>query len=303
MGNENSKSLNCYDLIKLFNKPDVLKHLYGEHNKILNKKIKGTFNGFVADENFKKNRNPDEPCFDHSRVVLRREENYGDYINASHVDGFKHPKKYIVTQAPLKETISDWWKMIWEQKCELIVMLCNLVENGKSQCYPYWSPVEGTTLKFGRLIVKTIEVCSVFKNFEMTKIEVTHKDGGRLRLTHFLYKKWQEHHVSPTELEFLHLVLMIKAYGRWMVTQKSDNGCQRDSNGPVVVHCNSGLARAMTFCAVDIALSSIIKTGKFNLYSIVSKLRKQRYNCLSNVDHYIFCYTVLLSYVEIYLSD
>ncbi|XP_074107125.1 LOW QUALITY PROTEIN: tyrosine-protein phosphatase non-receptor type 9-like [Cotesia typhae] len=303
MGCENSKSLNCSDLIKLFNKPDVLKHLCEEHNKILNKKIQGTFNGFVADENFKKNRYPDQPCFDHSRVILRSEEHYGDYINASHVDGFQHPKKYIVSQAPLEETNSDWWKMIWEKKCELIIMLCNHVENGRSQCYYYWSPVKGTTLKIGSLMVNTIEVCSAFKDFQITSIEVTHKDGGRLRLTHFSYKKWQEHHISPAEEDFLHLVLMVKAYDRRMVIRKSDNGCRRDSNSPIVVHCNSGLARAMTFCAVDIALSSFIKTGKFNLYSIVSNLRKQMYNCLSSVDQYIFCYTVLLCYVELYLSN
>ncbi|CAD6244017.1 GSCOCT00013210001.2-RA-CDS [Cotesia congregata] len=301
MGSGNSKSLKCNNLIKLFNKPNALQYLCEEHHKILNSETQGTFDVCTSEENFRKNRYPDKPCFDHSRVILS-EGNCSDYINASHVDGFKHPNKFIVSQAPLEETVSDWWKMIWEQKCELIVMLCKLVESGRSQCYRYWSPVEGTTLEIGSLMVKTIEVSSVFRNFQITRIDVTHKERGSLRLTHFLYEKWQEDYTFPEETDFLHLVLMIKTHYRWLVNRKLDNGYRTHSKGPIVVHCNSGLERAMTFCAVDIALSSFVKTCKFNLYSIVTNLRKQRYNCLSDVNQYVFCYAVLLCYVELYLS-
>lgn len=110
-------------------------------------------------------------------------------------------------------------------KCELIVMMCKLVENGRSQCYRYWSPVEGTTLEIGSLKVKTIEVSSVFKNLQITRIDVTHKEGGSLKLTHFLYEKWQEDYTFPEETDFLHLVLMIMTYDRWLVNRKLDNGC------------------------------------------------------------------------------
>ncbi|CAS06607.1 protein tyrosine phosphatase, partial [Bracoviriform marginiventris] len=281
--------LKCNELIKLFNKPNALKLFCDEHYKILNKKTQGTFDACTSEENFRKNRYPDAPCFDHSRVILRK-GHCGDYINASHVDGFKHPNKFIVSQAPLGETLFDWWKMIWEQKCELVVMLCKLVENGRNQSYCYWSPVEGTSLEIGDLVVKTIEVSSVFRNFQITRIDVTHKEGVSLRLTHFFYEKWQEDYTFPDEKDFLHLVLMIRTHDRWLVNRNSDYGCRRNSNGPIVVHCNNGLERAMTFCAVDIALDSFVKTGKFNLYSIVRNLRKQRYNCLADVNQYVFCY-------------
>ncbi|CAH2101358.1 unnamed protein product [Euphydryas editha] len=188
-----------------------------------------------ARRKLQKNRYPDAPCFDHSRVILR-EGNCGDYINASHVDGFKHPNKFLVSQAPLAETILDWWKMILDQKCEIIVMLCKLVENGRSQCYRYWSPFEGTTLEMGSLKVKTIEVSSVFKNFQVTRIDVTNKEGGSLRLTHFLYEKWQEDYTFPEETDFLRLVLMIITYDRLLVNRKLDNGCRTHFNGPIVVH-------------------------------------------------------------------
>ena len=45
--------------------------------------------------------------------------------------GYKQKGAYIATQGPLKNTIVDFWKMIWEFRCGCIVMLCELEEEGK----------------------------------------------------------------------------------------------------------------------------------------------------------------------------
>nr|ACE75220.1 protein tyrosine phosphatase [Glyptapanteles flavicoxis] len=300
MGGINSKTLSCYGLIKLINETNAHKYICDEHDQIMNMEVPGTLDVSMAAENLKKNRYSDAPCFDHNRVILQEDEKCGGYINASFVDGFNHPKKYIVSQAPLETTTSDWWKMIWEQKIELIVMLCKLVENEESQCYSYWSPVEGTTLKFGNLKVNTIKVDSTLENIRITSIVVTHKNGDHLKLTHFLYEKWQEHDISPVESDFLDLVLLIKTYDLWALPKKSVNGQKTDSSSPILVHCNNGLGRSMTFCAVDILLSRFVKTGKVNPYSTVLNLRMQRYNCLSDINQYFFCYTVLFYYFTVY---
>lgn len=50
--------------------------------------------------NLTKNRYTDVLCYDHSRVVLAREEEdeLSDYINANFVDGYKQKNAYISTQ-------------------------------------------------------------------------------------------------------------------------------------------------------------------------------------------------------------
>ena len=48
-----------------------------------------------------------------------------------HIQGYCQQKAFIVTQGPLSSTKDDFWKMFWEQKSQVIVMLTALEEDGK----------------------------------------------------------------------------------------------------------------------------------------------------------------------------
>lgn len=41
-------------------------------------------------------------------------------------------------QGPMEKTVDDFWRMIWQEKCKSIVMLCNVMECGKQKCEQYW---------------------------------------------------------------------------------------------------------------------------------------------------------------------
>ncbi|KAH3837485.1 hypothetical protein DPMN_110876 [Dreissena polymorpha] len=91
-----------------------------------------------APSNKGKTRYKDLYAYDDSRVVLTNEcPDDSDYINASYIHGFDKLKKFIASQGPTQKMISDFWRMIWQQKIEEIVMLTNLVELGTLKCLQY----------------------------------------------------------------------------------------------------------------------------------------------------------------------
>jgi len=81
--------------------------------------------------------------YDYNRVVLKTLPNIpdSDYINASHVDSYLKPNAYIAAQGPNENTIEDFWRMIWEQKTFVIVMLTKVFDFIRVMCNQYW-PVE-----------------------------------------------------------------------------------------------------------------------------------------------------------------
>ncbi|CAH0758270.1 unnamed protein product [Diatraea saccharalis] len=80
-----------------------------------------------------------------TRVPLKRIGNdpTTEYINANYVTGPGNIRNYyIACQAPLANTVMDFWRMIWEQNSRLIVMLTEYMENGVEKCYEYLPPSE-----------------------------------------------------------------------------------------------------------------------------------------------------------------
>ena len=50
----------------------------------------------------------------------------------------------LSVQGPLPETTSDFWKMVWQQGAEMIVMTTAIMEKGRKKCEKYWPDQEMT---------------------------------------------------------------------------------------------------------------------------------------------------------------
>ncbi|AAZ30024.1 PTP3 [Bracoviriform indiense] len=298
MGSWNSKTLTRNGLIRVVEKRNAVKFICNEHKEIMDIKVEGTFCTRPFAENLENSQlDKEEMWFEHSRVFLSEETSSSNYINASYIDGFRRPKAYIVTRTPDSEkTTCNFWKMIWEHQTEMIVMLNKSEENGDG--ISYWNPEEGSSLQCGKLRIKTSKIHqNHHPSFQITSLLVTHEDGVKLFVNHFLFKNWQRDDILPPECDFLDLLFMARLYDQSAGSSVALKGYK----SPIVVHCSDGLHRSMVFCAMDISISRILNLGKVNLCSIVSKLRQDRYNCLYDPNHYGFCYLALYYYCTYYV--
>ena len=87
------------------------------------------------------------------------------------LQGYKQRNAYLVTQGPLKSTVNDLWRMIWEFKSRSIVLLCNTIEEGEEKCYQYWPLQKGETAEFGKLKV-TLQSEDPHEEYVVRKLHV-----------------------------------------------------------------------------------------------------------------------------------
>ncbi|CAG9533082.1 unnamed protein product [Cercopithifilaria johnstoni] len=110
----------------------------------------------------KKNRIP-VPLFEKKRVRLSStttEES--DYLPATYASFNR--EDYIIIQAPTKETVTDFWRMIWQDGCKLIVCVMEqsqmtVEDDTEGKCYQYWPIKPDTKMEIGqkRFTIKLIK--------------------------------------------------------------------------------------------------------------------------------------------------
>ena len=77
---------------------------------------------------------------------------------------------YTLTPGPIPRTVVDFWRLIWQERPPIIVMLTNLKEGNKIKCQPYWP--ESGKKKFGPFTV-TITDQQVLADYTIRTLKVT----------------------------------------------------------------------------------------------------------------------------------
>ncbi|XP_075473167.1 receptor-type tyrosine-protein phosphatase C [Ascaphus truei] len=235
-----------------------------------------------------KNRYIDILPYDDNRVILTEihGEPGSDYINASYVHGFKEPRKYIAAQGPKEETMNAFWRMIWEQKTTIIVMVTRCEELNRNKCAQYWPSMEEGTEIFGDLSVK-ISAEKIYPDYITRKLRVTNereKSSGR-DLTHIQFIIWPDHGVPDDP----HLLLKLR---------RRVNALSNFFSGPIIVHCSAGVGRTGTYISIDAMLEGLEAEGRVDVYGYVVQLRRQRCLMVQVESQYIFIHKALVEFSQ-----
>uniref|UniRef100_A0A673B6W4 Protein tyrosine phosphatase receptor type Na n=1 Tax=Sphaeramia orbicularis TaxID=375764 RepID=A0A673B6W4_9TELE len=201
--------------------------------------------------NMDKNRQAESLPYDHSRVKLKTELNSAkqDYINASII--FDHDPRqpaYIATQGPLPHTVADFWQMVWENGCTVIVMMTALVEDGEKQCERYW-PDEGSSL-YHIYEVNLVSEHIWCKDFLVRSFYLKNVQTQETRtLTQFHLLSWPADGIPTSTRPLLDF-------------RRKVNKCYRGRSCPIIVHCSDGTGRTGTYILIDMVLNRMAKGTK-----------------------------------------
>ncbi|KAM9328331.1 receptor-type tyrosine-protein phosphatase-like N isoform 2-T2 [Pholidichthys leucotaenia] len=245
-----------------------------------------------SDANAKKNRCRDSVPYDHSRVKLKAEINpsRSDYINASTI--IEHDPRmpaYIATQGPLSHTISDFWQMVWENGCTVIVMMTALVEDGEKQCDRYW-PDEGSSLYhiYEVNLVSEHIWCNDFlvRSFYLKNVQTQETRT----LTQFHFLSWPAQGIPTSTRPLLDF-------------RRKVNKCYRGRSCPIIVHCSDGTGRTGTYILIDMVLNRMAKGVKeIDIAATLEHVRDQRPGMVRTKDQFEFALTAVAEEVNAILK-
>nr|XP_020469463.1 tyrosine-protein phosphatase non-receptor type 5-like [Monopterus albus]XP_020469464.1 tyrosine-protein phosphatase non-receptor type 5-like [Monopterus albus]XP_020469465.1 tyrosine-protein phosphatase non-receptor type 5-like [Monopterus albus] len=161
----------------------------------------------------------------HSRVILKSQDEddfLTTYINANYLKGYGGEEHaYIATQGPTVNTVGDFWRMVWQEKSPIIVMITNLEEKNE-KCAEYWP--EDTVTHEGI----EIAVVSVTQEDDYSLRVFTLKCGGEKRtLRQYWYTSWPDQKTPDKAPPLLELVQEVER-----AREEAP-----PSSGPIIVHC------------------------------------------------------------------
>ena len=225
------------------------------------------------------------------------EKNLDNYINASYIDGpnKKESKLFIATQGPLKETIPSFWKMIYNHKIKLVIMLSNGLEEVDGRSAIYWPKEKGSPLNFeeNNLSVELISEEEIITNSLILK---KFKINNELEVKQMHIICWPDHGMPQDQNLANEMVDTMISY-----IKNERNG---EKKSPIVVHCSAGVGRTGTVIAIYVIvicleyLKKLKKPLVMNVFNVVRKLREQRYSLVTDTDQYKFIYDYSLNWIK-----
>ncbi|XP_033644552.1 receptor-type tyrosine-protein phosphatase delta-like isoform X3 [Asterias rubens] len=213
-----------------------------------------------------------------------------DYINASFLQGYRRNKEFIVTQYPMKETMCEFWRMLWEGNSTTIVML---TDKDEEDTPIYWPTNKGESLTIGTMKVTLCDEEHSNMSFITREFLLScSQDEDQLTVKQYHCSYWPDS-CSPLHTAF-DLIYALEERST-MLAQ-----INKDVVGPITVHDRFGGRTAGTFCALFTLHQELTIEGSVDVYKTIKLYANKRPRMFTAKDEYHFVYRALQS---VYLAE
>nr|CAD7424727.1 unnamed protein product [Timema monikensis] len=171
------------------------------------------------------------------------------------------------SRGPMDNTVCDFWRMIWEQHLELILMLTNLEEYSKTKCAKYWPDDSEGEKYFGDFTVAHVEEKRysdyIIRELKLCRACRNGKEMEQRRIVQYHFLVWKDFMAPEHPAGILKFI-------------KRVNEAYSLEKGPILVHCSAGVGRTGTLVALDSLLQQLSEEGQVSIFNTVCDLRHQR---------------------------
>ncbi|VDK69558.1 unnamed protein product [Onchocerca ochengi] len=217
------------------------------------------------------------------------EEVCQSYINANYILDSNSEIMYIAAEGPMPNTINDFWSMVLQERTPVIVMVTNLEEKpcgaklAIKKCEKYWPDSHAC---YGKIDV-TIASTNFHSGVQIRHI-VLNCGGLEHHVRHIWFTEWLDHRLPMQHItQLLKIIAAMEGY-------RNEYRRLFSHTAPVLVHCSAGIGRTCTFIAIALGVDQLCKTPEnIDVFSTVSRLRRQRFGAVQLPGQYAFIYLVL----------
>ncbi|XP_046480698.2 receptor-type tyrosine-protein phosphatase epsilon-like isoform X1 [Neodiprion pinetum] len=240
-------------------------------------------------EHLVKNRHPElaPDCSNLVYLSRNRAHNYDDYISAVTVDGFKFKKQFLASQLPMASTISNLWRLIAEQKVELVIILqkpdpddptcCDVMMNKES-----FNPVPSLNVA-----VKTSS--DPTKSFHINEVLLTDKSGGSSEFRQVTVLTCTEWGLGrggkpPPPKDLVSF---------WIISEDIHR-----EQGPTLVLCHDGVTGCGLYLALSFVLERMAVERECDIILAVRAVRRARPCFVQSQEQFEYLYNAAAEYIK-----
>ncbi|XP_050403010.1 receptor-type tyrosine-protein phosphatase S isoform X2 [Patella vulgata] len=209
-----------------------------------------------------------------------------DYIAAVYMPSYMTKRAYIVTQTPTTNIVDDFWGMIVETNCQIIVSLDKDQGRNSKNLDQYFSP------KAGQYSIHKESEENHSQGF-YSKITCQVKSDVNLDL---------KRKIRIFSCSFWPSKLKVPKSSTPMICLLEDIATLRraSTNGPIVVHCCDGNEKSGVFCTLAAVIERIVQERSVRIIPTINQLRISRHEIITSYEQLKFCFDTIAGYLSIF---